>query len=80
MVFWLFGVYWVMPKSIIDLLPAWQGHFGKHRNDIIWKAGPHSVMWCIWKERNARSFEDIERNIPDLKNVSFKNSVGLDVH
>ena len=44
------------------------------------KAGPHCVMWCIWRERNARSFEDIERNIPDLKNVSFKNSVGLDVH
>ena len=37
-------------------------------------------MWCIWRERNARSFEDIERKIPDLKNVSFKNSVGLDVH
>ena len=29
MVFRLFGVYWVMPKSVIDLLPAWQGRFGK---------------------------------------------------
>lgn len=80
MVFGLFGVYWIMLKSVIDLLPAWQGRFGKHRNDIIWKASLHCVMRCIWRERNARSFEDIKRNIPDLKNVSFKNSVGLDVH
>ena len=29
MVFRLFGVYWVMPKSVIDLLPAWQWRFGK---------------------------------------------------
>ena len=24
-------------------------------------------MWCIWKERNSRCFEDIERGMPNLK-------------
>ena len=24
-------------------------------------------MWCIWKERNSRCFEEIERSMPDLK-------------
>ena len=24
-------------------------------------------MWCIWKERNSRCFEDIERSMPNLK-------------
>ena len=24
-------------------------------------------MWCIWKERNSRCFEDIERAMLDLK-------------
>lgn len=60
-------VYWVMPKSVADLLAAWHGCFEKHRNGIIWKAALHCVMWCIWRERNAQSFEDIKRNIPDFK-------------
>lgn len=49
MVFRLFGVYWVTPKSVFNLLAAWQGCFGNHRNGIIWKAIPHCVMWCIWR-------------------------------
>ena len=24
-------------------------------------------MWCIWKERNSRCFEDIEHAMPGLK-------------
>ena len=24
-------------------------------------------MWCIWKGRNSRCFEDIEHAMPDLK-------------
>ena len=30
MVFALFGIYWVMPKRVIDLFAYWQGHFGLH--------------------------------------------------
>ena len=28
---------------------------------------PHCLMWCIWKQRNSRCFEDNERSMPDLK-------------
>uniref|UniRef100_A0A2N9IUG7 RRM domain-containing protein n=1 Tax=Fagus sylvatica TaxID=28930 RepID=A0A2N9IUG7_FAGSY len=35
-VFDLFGVFWVMPHSIVELLDCWQGNFGKHRNFLIW--------------------------------------------
>ena len=35
-VFDLFGVFWVMPRSIVELLDCWQGNFGKHRNFLIW--------------------------------------------
>ena len=65
----LFGVYWVTPKS--------QGQFGNRRDGIIRKASPHCVLPCIWRERNARSFEDIKRRMPDI--VLFKNSVALDL-
>ena len=25
--------------------------------------GPLCVMWCIWRERNARSFDDCEKGL-----------------
>jgi hypothetical protein len=48
MVFDLFGVYWVMLSSILELLECWQGYFGKHRNFLIWRVVPHCLMWSIW--------------------------------
>ena len=67
MVFTLFGIHWVMPKTVVDLLACWQGKLGRHRNSAIWTAVPHCLMWCIWRERNNRHFEDLERSVADLK-------------
>ena len=58
MVFGLFGVSWVMPSSVVVLFACWQSHFGRLRNGVIWKIVPPCLMWCIWKERNNRCFED----------------------
>jgi len=52
-VFALFGVHWVMPNTVVDLLACWKGKFGCHRNGIIWMAIPHCLIWCIWQERNS---------------------------
>ena len=68
----LFGVTWVMPHNVLGLLGCWQGNFGRHRNGYIWSIVPHCLMWCLWRERNSRYFEDIERSIPDLKPFFFK--------
>jgi hypothetical protein len=67
MVFSLFGMYWVMSKRIVDVLASWKGRLGRHKNRYIWEAVPYCVMWCLWRERNARTFEDREQNILDLK-------------
>ena len=32
----------------------------------------HCLLWCLWRERNSRCFEDIERSIPDLKLLFFR--------
>uniref|UniRef100_A0A2N9E7V6 Reverse transcriptase domain-containing protein n=1 Tax=Fagus sylvatica TaxID=28930 RepID=A0A2N9E7V6_FAGSY len=56
MIFGLFGLQWVMPKRVIDLFSCWYGSVGRH--SVIWKAIPHCIMWCLWRERNARIFED----------------------
>jgi hypothetical protein len=52
----LFGMNWVMPRRVVDLLTCWQGELGRHRHIEIWKAVPHCLMWCLWKERNAHIF------------------------
>ena len=38
----------------------------------IWRAIPHSLMWCIWRERNARSIEGCEISVLYLKLLFFK--------
>ena len=60
MILVLFGLSWVMPKSVFELLACWQGCFGCHRNGHI------------WRERNSRSFEDIESYLPNLKLFIFR--------
>ena len=72
MVLGLFGLSWVMPHSVLGLLGCWQGSFGRHRNGFIWSIVPHGLMWCLWRKRNSRCFEDIERSIPDLKLFFFR--------
>ena len=32
---------------------------------------PHCLFWCLWRERNARCFEDSERSILDIKSFFF---------
>ena len=47
MVFNLFGVQWVMPLRVLDMLSSWQGWFECHRYKRIWEAVPHCLMWCL---------------------------------
>ena len=53
-----FGVSWVLPKRVIDLLASWRNWLGKH-SSYVWNLVPHCVMWIIWRERNNRIFEDL---------------------
>ena len=68
----LFGVHWIMPRTVFDIFSTWQGPFGSRSNTLVWRAVPHCVIWCLWRERNARHFEDTELSIPDLKIQLFQ--------
>jgi hypothetical protein len=35
----------------------------------VWKMVPCCLLWCLWRERNGRQFEDKERTIEKL--ISF---------
>ena len=70
-VFCLFGICWVIPQRVVDLLDSWSCNFRRHHNIAIWRIVPHYLMWCIWQERNNRSFEGCERSILQFKSFYF---------
>jgi hypothetical protein len=56
-----FGLAWSMPRGVENLLQCWWTG-GRFRSAVVWKMVPHCIMWCLWSERNRRSFDDSERN------------------
>ena len=52
---------------MVDLLTCWNGSFGNSEAGKIWKMIPHCLMWCLWPERNDRTFNGVEKSIPALK-------------
>ena len=54
MVFRSFGISWVLPRSVADMLLGWWSWFGK-RSSGVWNLAPLCLMWCIWRERNWRT-------------------------
>ena len=58
----LFGVQWVMPKNVVSLLSAWWNWLGSRTSNVR-NMVPVCLMWLIWKERNARTFEEIKLSL-----------------
>ena len=65
--FFMFGIQWVMLRIVASLLFAWRNCLGKHSSNV-WNM-PACLMWLIWRERNTRTFEDIERSVDLLKSL-----------
>ena len=42
-----------------NLLLGWRNCLGKHSSDI-WNLAPLCLMWCILRENNRSTFEDME--------------------
>ena len=70
-VFCLFGIQWVMLYTVLELFEVWQGKFARHHHIDVWKLVPHCLIWCIWCERNARSFEGCKRSLLEIKSFSY---------
>jgi hypothetical protein len=72
-IFKAFHIQWVLPQRVLDLLVGWRNWFGKHHSSI-WNLVPLCLMWMIWRERNARVFDDQIRS-PDLVLGTFVSSL-----
>ena len=67
-----FGIHWVMPRSVVELLACWSNKFNKLRSKVLWRMIPHCLMWVIWRERNTCIFDGNERSIHALKLFFFQ--------
>ena len=43
-VFYLFGVQWVMPKTVVSLLSTWWNWLGIHSSNV-WNMVPACLLW-----------------------------------
>ena len=70
--FSIFGIQWVMPGSVRDLFACWRQKSDRGNQRLAWRVVPLCLLWCIWRERNIRAFEDIENSLIFLK-ASFSH-------
>jgi hypothetical protein len=56
-----FGIYWVLPGKVADLLFSWWNGLGRNSLDI-WNIIPICLMWTIWKEHNQRTFQNVSQS------------------
>ena len=65
-----FGISWVFPDRVIELLFGWWNWFGKSSSGV-WNLVPSCLMWTIWRERNRRTFENIENPVGKIIEIFF---------
>jgi hypothetical protein len=56
---------WVMPRRVVDLFACWW-KAGRSRSAAVWKMVSICILWCVWKERNFRCFEDLENSMENF--------------
>ena len=68
----IIGIQWVIPGGVPDLLACWGNSCHSIRIRKVWDMVPLCVFWCIWWERNSRSFEGKERNLMEVKGTVLR--------
>ena len=77
MIFSLFSVQWVLQSIVRGDLLGWNDAFVGKRRVKAWRTAPLCLMWTLWKERNGRAFNDVERADQAIKYSFLYNFVNL---
>jgi len=64
-IFSRFSLFWVMPCRVLNLFACWWTG-GRSQSAVVWKMVPCCLIWCLWRGRNDRQFEEKERTIEEL--------------
>uniref|UniRef100_A0A2N9I6Z1 Reverse transcriptase zinc-binding domain-containing protein n=1 Tax=Fagus sylvatica TaxID=28930 RepID=A0A2N9I6Z1_FAGSY len=71
-VFRSFGIDGVLLNSFTELLFGWWNWFGKSSSSV-WNLIPSCLIWTIWRERNSRTFENIEVSVGKIIEIFFRS-------
>ena len=52
----LFGIQWVFPETVKEVLISWRGPFVEKKRKKIWNSIPLGIFWTVWKEMNRLAF------------------------
>ena len=66
-VFSLFGVFWVLPFTMKEVLLSWHDPFVGRSKKKVCYAAPLCLFWTVWREWNRRVFENKETIIHKIK-------------
>ena len=64
----LFGVQWVFPETVKEVLFYCRGPFVGKKRKKMWNSIPLYIFWTVWKERNKLAFRGDSLAIQTLKN------------
>ena len=67
LLFHMFGVQWVMPATVKEMLSGWKGTLVGKKRKGVWRASPLCLFWTVWKARKKVAFEEEELSIQRLK-------------
>lgn len=62
-----FGLAWVQPVSVMEVLQSWMGGRVGRRRRKAWLLSSHCIVWLVWLERNRRVFQGVSRSVPWLE-------------
>jgi hypothetical protein len=48
-------------------LISWGATIGSRHAKEAWRLAPLCLLWCIWRERTTRLFEDVETPMVELR-------------
>lgn len=61
-----FGIQWVMPKSVLEMVGSWWCRSNNKDALVFWNLVPHTTLWAIWRKRTRKTFEGEEWGIEKL--------------
>ncbi|WMV25645.1 hypothetical protein MTR67_019030 [Solanum verrucosum] len=56
-----------MPRTTKDVLYSWEEIGRRGSGEDWWELIPACIWWTLWKERNARCFEDKRNNTQEIR-------------
>ncbi|XP_026428977.1 uncharacterized protein LOC113324916 [Papaver somniferum] len=57
---------WSYDPNVITSMKTWKFNWGDERLGRIWNNIRVAIWWCIWKERNVRTFENKKKTLASL--------------